>query len=121
MSDFNVKVPFSVEIVLFLQRWESNSKPVCVRSALPLSYNPSSSLFTILRQQGVFCDVQVGWEILSREFTAGLLPMIIDMRCRYTAQAGFELWILLPTPPEFWGHRHVTLYLAQFFLLIHWY
>uniref|UniRef100_A0A8C0C9F3 Adhesion G-protein coupled receptor V1 n=1 Tax=Balaenoptera musculus TaxID=9771 RepID=A0A8C0C9F3_BALMU len=32
--------------------------------------------FTILRQQGVFCDVRVGWEILSSEFTAGLPPMI---------------------------------------------
>ncbi|XP_008827569.1 adhesion G-protein coupled receptor V1 [Nannospalax galili] len=32
--------------------------------------------FTILRQQGVFGDVRVGWEILSREFTAGLPPMI---------------------------------------------
>ncbi|XP_076995276.1 adhesion G-protein coupled receptor V1 [Tamandua tetradactyla] len=32
--------------------------------------------FTILRQQGVFGDVRVGWEILSSEFTAGLPPMI---------------------------------------------
>jgi G-protein coupled receptor 98 len=32
--------------------------------------------FTILRQQGVFGDVRVGWEVLSREFTAGLPPMI---------------------------------------------
>ncbi|EGW05954.1 G-protein coupled receptor 98 [Cricetulus griseus] len=32
--------------------------------------------FTILRQQGIFGDVRVGWEILSREFTAGLPPMI---------------------------------------------
>ncbi|XP_069348971.1 adhesion G-protein coupled receptor V1 [Eulemur rufifrons] len=32
--------------------------------------------FTILRQQGVFGDVRVGWEILSREFTSGLPPMI---------------------------------------------
>ncbi|KAL1783722.1 G-protein coupled receptor 98 [Sigmodon hispidus] len=32
--------------------------------------------FTILRHQGVFGDVRVGWEILSREYTAGLPPMI---------------------------------------------
>ncbi|XP_008059253.2 G-protein coupled receptor 98 [Carlito syrichta] len=32
--------------------------------------------FTILRQQGVFGDVRVGWEILSSEFTAGLPPMV---------------------------------------------
>ncbi|KAM5328541.1 adhesion G-protein coupled receptor V1 [Glossophaga mutica] len=32
--------------------------------------------FTILRQQGVFGDVRVGWEILSSEFPAGLPPMI---------------------------------------------
>ncbi|XP_036868013.2 adhesion G-protein coupled receptor V1 [Manis javanica] len=32
--------------------------------------------FTILRQQGTFGDVRVGWEILSSEFTAGLPPMI---------------------------------------------
>ncbi|KAL2779432.1 adhesion G-protein coupled receptor V1 precursor [Daubentonia madagascariensis] len=32
--------------------------------------------FTILRQQGVFGDVRVGWEILSSEFTSGLPPMI---------------------------------------------
>ncbi|XP_036081242.1 adhesion G-protein coupled receptor V1 isoform X3 [Rousettus aegyptiacus] len=32
--------------------------------------------FTVLRQQGVFGDVRVGWEILSSEFTAGLPPMI---------------------------------------------
>ncbi|XP_051028356.1 adhesion G-protein coupled receptor V1 [Acomys russatus] len=32
--------------------------------------------FTILRQQGVFGDVRVGWEVLSREFPAGLPPMI---------------------------------------------
>nr|XP_001918372.2 G-protein coupled receptor 98 [Equus caballus] len=32
--------------------------------------------FTILRQQGDFGDVRVGWEILSSEFTAGLPPMI---------------------------------------------
>ncbi|XP_016865453.1 adhesion G-protein coupled receptor V1 isoform X3 [Homo sapiens] len=32
--------------------------------------------FTILRQQGVFGDVQLGWEILSSEFPAGLPPMI---------------------------------------------
>ncbi|CAH6787485.1 Adgrv1 [Phodopus roborovskii] len=32
--------------------------------------------FTILRQQGIFGDVRVGWEIISREFTAGLPPMI---------------------------------------------
>ncbi|XP_036063369.1 adhesion G-protein coupled receptor V1 [Onychomys torridus] len=32
--------------------------------------------FTVLRQQGVFGDVRVGWEVLSREFTAGLPPMI---------------------------------------------
>ncbi|KAK2502262.1 hypothetical protein MC885_005409, partial [Smutsia gigantea] len=32
--------------------------------------------FTILRQQGAFGDVRVGWEILSSEFTAGLPPMI---------------------------------------------
>ncbi|XP_058583121.1 adhesion G-protein coupled receptor V1 isoform X2 [Neofelis nebulosa] len=32
--------------------------------------------FTILRQQGVFGDVRVGWEILSSEFTDGLPPMI---------------------------------------------
>uniref|UniRef100_A0A2K6F8J3 Adhesion G-protein coupled receptor V1 n=1 Tax=Propithecus coquereli TaxID=379532 RepID=A0A2K6F8J3_PROCO len=31
--------------------------------------------FTILRQQGVFGDVRVGWEILSSEFTSGLPPM----------------------------------------------
>ncbi|XP_045141134.1 adhesion G-protein coupled receptor V1 [Echinops telfairi] len=33
--------------------------------------------FTILRQQGVFGDVRVGWEILSSEFVAGL-PAMID-------------------------------------------
>ncbi|XP_036619299.1 adhesion G-protein coupled receptor V1 [Trichosurus vulpecula] len=32
--------------------------------------------FTVLRQQGTFGDVRVGWEILSSEFTAGLPPMI---------------------------------------------
>ncbi|XP_055460041.1 adhesion G-protein coupled receptor V1 [Psammomys obesus] len=32
--------------------------------------------FTILRKQGVFGEVWVGWEVLSREFTAGLPPMI---------------------------------------------
>ncbi|XP_028615942.1 adhesion G-protein coupled receptor V1 [Grammomys surdaster] len=32
--------------------------------------------FTILRQQGIFGNVRVGWEVLSREFTAGLPPMI---------------------------------------------
>ncbi|XP_048187347.1 adhesion G-protein coupled receptor V1 [Perognathus longimembris pacificus] len=32
--------------------------------------------FTVLRQQGIFGDVRVGWEILSSEFTAGLPPMI---------------------------------------------
>ncbi|XP_069912554.1 adhesion G-protein coupled receptor V1 [Oryctolagus cuniculus] len=32
--------------------------------------------FTILRQQGIFEDVRVGWEILSSEFPAGLPPMI---------------------------------------------
>ncbi|XP_054994600.1 adhesion G-protein coupled receptor V1 [Sorex araneus] len=32
--------------------------------------------FTVLRQQGVFGDVRVGWEILSSEFAAGLPPMI---------------------------------------------
>ncbi|PNI73009.1 ADGRV1 isoform 11 [Pan troglodytes] len=32
--------------------------------------------FTILRQQGVFGDVRLGWEILSSEFPAGLPPMI---------------------------------------------
>ncbi|KAF6125476.1 hypothetical protein HJG60_009913 [Phyllostomus discolor] len=32
--------------------------------------------FTVLRQQGVFGDVRVGWEILSSEFPAGLPPMI---------------------------------------------
>ncbi|KAM8777301.1 adhesion G-protein coupled receptor V1 [Rhynchonycteris naso] len=32
--------------------------------------------FTTLRQQGVFGEVRVGWEILSSEFTAGLPPMI---------------------------------------------
>ncbi|XP_019589799.2 adhesion G-protein coupled receptor V1 [Rhinolophus sinicus] len=32
--------------------------------------------FTIVRQQGVFGDVRVGWEILSSDFTAGLPPMI---------------------------------------------
>nr|XP_040129297.1 LOW QUALITY PROTEIN: adhesion G-protein coupled receptor V1 [Ictidomys tridecemlineatus] len=32
--------------------------------------------FTILRQQGVFGDVRVGWEIVSSEFTSGLPPMI---------------------------------------------
>ncbi|XP_054434571.1 adhesion G-protein coupled receptor V1 [Pteronotus mesoamericanus] len=32
--------------------------------------------FTILRQQGVFGDVRVGWEILSSELPAGLPPMI---------------------------------------------
>ncbi|XP_033623594.1 adhesion G-protein coupled receptor V1 [Fukomys damarensis] len=32
--------------------------------------------FTILRQQGIFGDVRVGWEILSSEFTAGLPPMV---------------------------------------------
>ncbi|XP_073933195.1 adhesion G-protein coupled receptor V1 isoform X3 [Castor canadensis] len=32
--------------------------------------------FTVLRQQGVFGDVRIGWEILSSEFTAGLPPMI---------------------------------------------
>ncbi|XP_058512174.1 adhesion G-protein coupled receptor V1 [Ochotona princeps] len=32
--------------------------------------------FTILRQQGVFGDVRVGWEIFSSEFPAGLPPMI---------------------------------------------
>nr|XP_021553254.1 G-protein coupled receptor 98 [Neomonachus schauinslandi] len=31
--------------------------------------------FTILRQQGVFGDVRVGWEILSSDFTDGLPPM----------------------------------------------
>ncbi|XP_075398780.1 adhesion G-protein coupled receptor V1 [Tenrec ecaudatus] len=33
--------------------------------------------FTILRQQGVFGDVRVGWEVLSSEFTAGL-PAMLD-------------------------------------------
>ncbi|XP_058430567.1 adhesion G-protein coupled receptor V1 isoform X1 [Marmota monax] len=32
--------------------------------------------FTILRQQGVFGDVRVGWEIVSTEFMSGLPPMI---------------------------------------------
>uniref|UniRef100_A0A8C2V3T1 Adhesion G-protein coupled receptor V1 n=1 Tax=Chinchilla lanigera TaxID=34839 RepID=A0A8C2V3T1_CHILA len=32
--------------------------------------------FTILRQQGVFGDVRVGWEILTSEFAAGLPPMV---------------------------------------------
>ncbi|MBZ3889709.1 G-protein coupled receptor 98, partial [Sciurus carolinensis] len=32
--------------------------------------------FTILRQQGIFGDVRVGWEIVSSEFTSGLPPMI---------------------------------------------
>uniref|UniRef100_H0X6E5 Adhesion G-protein coupled receptor V1 n=1 Tax=Otolemur garnettii TaxID=30611 RepID=H0X6E5_OTOGA len=32
--------------------------------------------FTVLRQQGVFGDVRVGWEILSSGFTSGLPPMI---------------------------------------------
>uniref|UniRef100_F7FXQ0 Adhesion G-protein coupled receptor V1 n=1 Tax=Monodelphis domestica TaxID=13616 RepID=F7FXQ0_MONDO len=32
--------------------------------------------FTVLRQQGTFGDVRVGWEILSSEFTAGLPPMM---------------------------------------------
>ncbi|KAG8524634.1 Adhesion G-protein coupled receptor V1 [Galemys pyrenaicus] len=32
--------------------------------------------FTILRHQGVFGDVRVGWEIVSSEFTVGLPPMI---------------------------------------------
>ncbi|KAH0505721.1 G-protein coupled receptor 98 [Microtus ochrogaster] len=32
--------------------------------------------FTILRQQGIFGDVRVGWEILSGEFPAGLPPML---------------------------------------------
>uniref|UniRef100_A0A4X2LMN9 Adhesion G-protein coupled receptor V1 n=1 Tax=Vombatus ursinus TaxID=29139 RepID=A0A4X2LMN9_VOMUR len=32
--------------------------------------------FTVLRQQGTFGDVRVGWEILSSEFTTGLPPMI---------------------------------------------
>ena len=32
--------------------------------------------FTVLRQQGTFGDVRVGWEILSSEFTAGLPPVI---------------------------------------------
>ncbi|XP_066129903.1 adhesion G-protein coupled receptor V1 [Saccopteryx bilineata] len=43
-----------------------------------LSEDDMSSItsFTMLRQQGVFGDVRVGWEILSSEFTAGLPPMI---------------------------------------------
>lgn len=32
--------------------------------------------FTVLRQQGIFGDVRVGWEILSGEFPAGLPPML---------------------------------------------
>uniref|UniRef100_H0V266 Adhesion G-protein coupled receptor V1 n=1 Tax=Cavia porcellus TaxID=10141 RepID=H0V266_CAVPO len=32
--------------------------------------------FTILRQQGVFGDVRVGWEILSSAFPAGLPPVV---------------------------------------------
>ncbi|KAM5298193.1 adhesion G-protein coupled receptor V1 [Ctenodactylus gundi] len=32
--------------------------------------------FTVLRRQGIFGDVRVGWEILSGELTAGLPPMI---------------------------------------------
>ncbi|XP_019373727.1 PREDICTED: G-protein coupled receptor 98 [Gavialis gangeticus] len=32
--------------------------------------------FTIWRQQGTFGDVQIGWEILSGEFQAGLPPMM---------------------------------------------
>ncbi|XP_006885449.1 PREDICTED: G-protein coupled receptor 98-like [Elephantulus edwardii] len=32
--------------------------------------------FIILRQQGVFGDVRIGWEILSSDFIAGLPPMI---------------------------------------------
>ncbi|XP_054544211.1 adhesion G-protein coupled receptor V1 isoform X2 [Talpa occidentalis] len=32
--------------------------------------------FIILRQQGVFGDVRVGWEIVSSEFTEGLPPMV---------------------------------------------
>ncbi|XP_042546906.1 adhesion G-protein coupled receptor V1 [Dipodomys spectabilis] len=32
--------------------------------------------FTVLRQQGIFGDVRVGWEILSSAFNAGLPPMI---------------------------------------------
>ncbi|KAM6225436.1 adhesion G-protein coupled receptor V1 [Rhynchocyon petersi] len=32
--------------------------------------------FIVLRQQGVFGDVRVGWEILSGDFIAGLPPMI---------------------------------------------
>ncbi|KAI4570105.1 hypothetical protein MJT46_007399 [Ovis ammon polii x Ovis aries] len=32
--------------------------------------------FTVLRQQGAFGDVRVGWEVLSSEFTAGLPPVI---------------------------------------------
>ncbi|XP_027630761.1 adhesion G-protein coupled receptor V1 [Tupaia chinensis] len=32
--------------------------------------------FTILRQQGAFGDVRVGWEVLSSEFTDGLPPMV---------------------------------------------
>lgn len=32
--------------------------------------------FTVLRQQGVFGDVRVGWEVLSRELPAGLPPMV---------------------------------------------
>ncbi|XP_021064109.1 adhesion G-protein coupled receptor V1 [Mus pahari] len=43
-----------------------------VLSEADMSYITS---FTILRQQGVFGDVRVGWEVLSREFTAGLPPM----------------------------------------------
>uniref|UniRef100_A0A8C5P4D2 Adhesion G-protein coupled receptor V1 n=1 Tax=Jaculus jaculus TaxID=51337 RepID=A0A8C5P4D2_JACJA len=31
--------------------------------------------FTVLRQQGIFGDVRVGWEVLSSEFTAGLPPV----------------------------------------------
>lgn len=32
--------------------------------------------FTIWRQQGIFGDVRIGWEILSGEFQAGLPPMM---------------------------------------------
>ncbi|XP_037657723.1 adhesion G-protein coupled receptor V1 [Choloepus didactylus] len=34
------------------------------------------TIFTVLRQQGVFGDVRVGWEILSSESIAGLPPII---------------------------------------------
>ncbi|KAJ6669788.1 hypothetical protein lerEdw1_000337 [Lerista edwardsae] len=71
-----VMIPFNDDpFGVFILDPESRDREVAedVLSEDDLSYITN---FTIWRQQGIFGDVRVGWEILSRAFKDGLPPMI---------------------------------------------